>query len=306
MANEYEKDIPWWSGKSIWKIWFDMDCDGMQEYVSYRKSKIDQVLTYYWIPYIHKNDYKQYLKYRIKSIHYPIVNEYLYHVRKQEWYDVSDWDYGKLQDQYNIEVPEKEQTWMDLHVNYDEFLRKEQKHLQSLEKKQNTQENDVIMWMQNMMLQMMKEMKELKNQVWNKNVLLPSQEKNDWWNNQNWSTWSTTESSTNSWEENTIQKTGETWQTLSEDLPIWWTTNWEWDQWLWGTSEREQWAELNWDISDMSDLWLKVRPIDTTWIWEEWSEWWVEWWSETDWTTNWESSESWELDMIENAQKQIW
>lgn len=61
-----------------------------------------------------------------------------------------------------MRVPTAEQTALNLHVNYDEFLQKEAKHNAALNREETVVRDDTILQMQSMMQQMMEEMKELK------------------------------------------------------------------------------------------------------------------------------------------------
>lgn len=54
----------------------------MQEFLARTKykTKIDQVIDFYGVPYCYKNDINKFLKYRIQPRHYPIVHEHFYKV----------------------------------------------------------------------------------------------------------------------------------------------------------------------------------------------------------------------------------
>lgn len=249
-GNPFEQDIPWSNWQSIGKLWFDMECDGMVDYVKkmYKPSKIDQVLNYYWIPFVYKNEYKKYLKYRIEPRHCQIVTDYFSVILRSEWYDTSDFDYGELQKEYNIKVPVAEPTGLELNVNYAEFLEKDRQHREALEKWTNTIQNEQIMSMQSMMKTMMEQMAELQKQIWNPNVLL-SKKNTDDWQQPSWSDsarnaeWTNTTSNETIDQEATLQEDGET--GMIEGDPDWWDdTNTEepiqWD------SERAKWPELIW------------------------------------------------------------
>jgi len=197
----------------VWKLWYDMECDWMVDFVNrtMRKSKIDQVLDFYWIPYIYKNDYKKYLKYRIQEKHRPVVQSHFLIVLRQDWYETDDFDYWVLQKDYCIRVPEAEATGLNLHINYDTFLKKDQEHRAALEKEAVAANNEQIKQMQDFMSSMMQEMKELKSQLgtvqdnkvlnsnnitneWTKETSSNKDEKDWWvasvdWNNSNTTTW---------------------------------------------------------------------------------------------------------------------
>jgi len=241
MGNEFEKEIPWPSWQSIWSIWFDMDCDGMKEYVNklFRPSKIDQVLNFYGIPYIYKNEYKKYLKYRIQPRHYDVVQHYFMSILSQEWYDTSDFNYWKLQDEYNIKIPVAEQTALDLHVNYQEFLQKDKEHREAVLRQQDSVKDEQIQNMQAMMQTMMSEMWELKKLVWQPNVLLSNKNINEWW--------TTTK-------ETPLETTTETRPTEQSE---WWVDSSWWEQ--------DNWSN-KWDW-----LWIAIEPfrIPTDWTWTE-------------------------------------
>lgn len=212
MGNNFETEIPWANGKSVWVVGFDMECDGTRDYVKkmFQPSKIDQVINFYWIPFIYKNEYKRFLKYRIEDRHCWIVNDHFLWVLRSEWYDVSDFDYLTLQHEYCARVPDPEQTWLDLHINYNEFLERDKAHRDSIEKQVDSIKDEQIASMKWMMEQMMIQMQELQKQVWQPNVLLSKEITNDWqqssWSdstrNAEWQPdWQSTNATTTNWAE---------------------------------------------------------------------------------------------------------
>ena len=288
MELEKEVNIGW---KNIWKIWFDMECDWTRDYIKkmYQKSKIDQVLDFYWIPHIYKDEYKRYLRYRIQPRHYDIVNNHFIKVLELEWYDISDFNYWELQEDYNRKVPEAEQTWLDLHIDYDDFIKRDQKHRESIKIESEVQVNEQMLWMQQMMLSMMDEMKQLKSMIWNPNVLLSKENNNAWKTEHSWS--DSTRNAEWDWESTTNNTA---WTTISETV----TTNetkeirwaaWERNWWNNDTNEQGIW-EIEW--IDKWDQWTELREdLWSRWItWTNWPDWptadiWVEitgeWISET-------------------------
>lgn len=153
-------------GTPIGAIEFD-DWDGSQEYQrkKYNPSKIDQVLNYYGIPFIYKDEWRKYLKYRIEPRHYWVVNDYFIPLLKSMWYDVTDRDFGKEQDEYKERVPVAEQTGLDMHIDYDAFLLRDKQHQESLQKENANKQTDQNKEIMNFMQDMMKQMKELWDQV---------------------------------------------------------------------------------------------------------------------------------------------
>lgn len=302
MGNNFETEIPWANGKSVWVVWFDMECDGTREYVKkmFQPSKIDQVINFYWIPYIYKNEYKRFLKYRIQDRHCWIVNDHFLQVLRSEWYDVSDFDYLTLQHEYCARVPNPEQTWLDLHINYDEFLQKDKAHRDSIEKQADSKKDEQIANMQGMMKEMMEQMKVLQAQVWQPNVLLSKEITNDWtkssWSdsttNAEWITdWESTEPITesltkpsmNSWSESwndsnwqrttetiTPQENGEDWKIESENqrqnFELWWS------EWLQQSSNWTQWPEQWGNIATVESDGLWTNPIPFKIWWEIWNQ----------------------------------
>lgn len=262
--NDLEKDIPGSNWQSIWKIWFDMECDWTREYVNkmFKPSKIDQVLNFYGIPFIYKNEYKKYLKYRIQARHYDIVNGYFLTVLRNEWYDVSDFNYWTLQDEYNQRVPVAEHTWLDLHINYDLFLKKDQEHRAAISKESETKKDQQIESMQQMMHQMMKQMEQLQKQTGQTNVLLPNSDNNG----PTTPSWSdSTTNATNNWDQETpLQTDGENGE-IRED----WEQNTGWTEWLQWSSEQTQWTEQLWSQETNWDDWF-TRPPEPFKIW--WGE----------------------------------
>jgi len=271
MTTEFEKEIPWSWWQSIWVIWFDMDCDWTVEYVKkmFKPSKIDQVLTFYGIPFIYKNEYRKYLKYRIQKRHYWIVNDYFTAILASEWYDVSDFDYWKLQDDYNISVPVAEHTWLNMHVNYDDFLKKDAAHREALIRWWETEKDQQIQNMLEMMAEMREEMKLLKNIAWQPNALLSKENTNDW-TSPSWS-----DSTTNAeWNESDVkQQTNEiitpheheeTWLIVEDQTD---SIDWHAEETIQWASKRIEWVELIWSL-----------PTNSSDIWE--SDWWT-WTSET-------------------------
>jgi len=257
-----EKDIPWSNWRSIWKIGFDMECDGTRDYVNkmFRPSKIDQVLNFYGIPHIYKNEYKKYLKYRIQPRHCGIVNDYFLISLRQDWYDVSDFDYKKLQDEYNQRVPEPEQTGLDLHVNYDLFLKKDQEHRAAILKQSDSKKDEQIEDMQKAMQQMQKDMALLIGLVWKPNVLLSKDIPNDW-TSPSWS--DSTRNATNWIEETPPKEDGNTWTTWNES-----TIDSKWSEEIQWTSSWTEWSELIWSEEAIDDGFNKwwIEPFK---IWGE-------------------------------------
>lgn len=273
--GEYEKDIPWAWGKSIGKIWFDMECDGTREYIkSLRPNKIDQVLNFYGIPFIYKNEYKRFLKYRIQERHCWIVNDHFLSVLAQEWYDTSDFDYLTLQKEYIAKVPEAEQTALDLHTNYAEFLEKDKAHRDAVARSAETVKDEQIASMQDMMKKMMEQMEKLQSQVWNPNVLLSKNDTNDWqqpsWSdnesNATWNDWTNPNSQAIALQED--GETGTVEVNKSKDSSwsseIQWTSDWiEWAEliWSWNTSiDLTKWSIWSWT----SENWNSEEPAKTT------------------------------------------
>ena len=258
--NSLERDIPgsWW--KSIGKIWFDMECDWTRDYVNkmFKPSKIDQVLNFYGIPFIYKNEYKKYLKYRIQPRHCWIVNDYFLQVLRQEWYDTSDFDYSKLQEEYNERVPVPEHTWLDLHINYDLFLQKDKEHRDAIAKETDNKKDEQIQTLQTMMQQMMQQMQTLQKQVWDPNVLLSNNDKNDW-TSPSWSD-STTNATWN--QETPLEEDGNSWTTGNEtSINSDWSTEVQW------ASEWVEWSELIWSKeTDWDDwFWTTTEPFKIWW-----------------------------------------
>lgn len=267
--EKFEKDIPWWWWKSIWVIWYDMASDGTREYVKkmFRPDKIDQVLTFYGIPFIYKNEYRRYLKYRIQPRHYQIVQDYFYGVLSLEWYDVSDFNFWELQEEYNQRVPVAEGTWLEFKINYDDFLAKDKQHRDAIEKQNNIQNNEVMQWMLEMMQNMQKQMDMLQSKIWDPKVLLSNSNDNGW-NEPSWSdsTRNATDeqsvesisdlNSTTTWDQETpIQTDGEAWKVNEEEQ--WRMIDREWSKWLQWTSKEAQWIELTWvGWNDHDSFWL--------------------------------------------------
>lgn len=237
MSSAYEQSIPWpWEGGSVGVFGFDMECDGIKEYIwkMYKKTKIDQILEFYGIPHIYKNEWKKYLKYRIKPEHCKYVNEYFKPLLRSEWYDISDWDYSLEQEDYNRRVPYAEQTWLDIKINYEEFLENDKKHRESITNTNSDLMNKQMLEMQSLMQSMMAEMKELKSMAWIPNKFLNSNHKtDDESRNTGWS-----DSTTNAnWEEVALQEDGEDGK-INGSISWWWIKEWwdssiEWiDRWI--------------------------------------------------------------------------
>lgn len=264
-TNEFETAIPWSNWNPIWSILYDMECDGTVDYVKkmFKKSKIDQVLDFYGIPYIYKHEYKKYLKYRIEPRHYQVVTDYFSVILRSEWYDTTDFDFGKLQEEYNIKVPVAEATGLELHVNYADFLERDKQHREALSKWENIEKDEQIWQMQWMMQQMMVQMAELQKQIWNPNVLL-SKENNDDWQQPSWSDsarnaeW-TTDTTNN--QKLTPQDNGEAWMTTEDSS--WWIDSSTSEAIKWDI-QRAEWPELIWsDSVDWSNNWTKPFAIRT-------------------------------------------
>lgn len=272
MGEKMETVVPW-----VGKMWFDMELDWMVDYVKKTTgmSKIDQVLTFYWIPYRYKNNVKAYLKYKPRESHCAIINDYFLslYASGMEWFDdpdfdYSDFDYLKLQKKYNETHPEDEQTGLNLHVNYWDFLDNDKKHNEAIQK-ENTQSvwfeemrvlTDVMKWM-------MDEMKSIKQTI---GLLSPNAIPND----------------------NTSQKIGETWSAL-EESGKWTATSWG----NWGTETTPSWGEWSekiWDDNSNTSTeplteWLSqskaidlIIPNDIDTRLGDWNNWgWVSEWSDT-------------------------
>lgn len=234
-----EEEIKGEDGNSVWVFWFDMDCDWTKEYVNkmYKKSKIDQVLEFYGIPHIYKWEWKKYLKYRIKPEHYKYVNSYFIPLLRSEWYDVSEWDYWLEQEEYNKRVPVAEQTWLNIAINYDNFLENDRKHREAIEKKSDPISNQQILEMQSMMKSMMEEMKELKKIAWSPQTFLNSNNTNNEWNSDGWSD-STTNATNN--EEVTFQEDGKDWE-IDEVISGSDCNGW-WDWWIEWSNTGIEWS----------------------------------------------------------------
>lgn len=264
--EELQQDIPWANWKKIWTLWFDPDCDGNADYIKkmFKPSKIDQVINYYGIPYIYKNEYKKYLKYRIQPRHCQVVTDYFSVILRSEWYDTSDFDFAQLQEEYNRKVPVAEATWLELHINYAEFLEKDRQHRESILKWENSAKDEQIWQMQSMMQQMMIQMEDLKKQIWNPNVLLSKEITNDW-QQPSWSDsgtnaeWNSTDTSNTTTKDTTLQENGETWIT-TEDSSV--RTNTGTSEPIQWNSERTEWSELIWsDTIDSSNNWGTNKPF---------------------------------------------
>lgn len=248
----------------VGKIWLDMECDGTQEFVNrvMRKSKIDQVIDFYWIPYTKKNDWRTYLKYRIQERHCHIVNDHFLSLFRAESSEESNgFDFGKLQAEYIAAHPTAEHTGINMHVNYEMFKEKDQEHREALQKNGQstitTDEAQSIMWAMKMM---MKEMSDIKNYVGSLSPNIPV-------NNDNWK-------ETNAPTE--VSKTGE----ITNEVTNWDATssgNWG-SEWTvgWGeqstengindTNTESKLDSLNWwgsdstinTMSNDTDLWLSA------------------------------------------------
>ena len=281
--GEFEKEIPWSWGKSIGTIWFDMDCDGTVDYVKkmFKPSKIDQVINFYGIPYVYKNEYKKYLKYRIQARHYWVVNDYFSVILRSEWYDTSDFDFWKLQDEYNMKVPVAEATWLDLHINYNDFLEKDRAHREALEKWNESKKDEQIWQMQSMMQKMMEQMEQLQKQVWQPNVLLSKENNNDW-QQPSWSDNGTNATNTiEPTEETTLQEDGENW--INKENSTWWD-DWHPKEMVQWDGERTQWTELIWGDGITNNWWdwLGWGNTEPFKIWNE---------TKTTTTTEWEKKD---------------
>lgn len=113
------------------------------------KSKIDQVIDFYWVPYCYKNNINQFLKYWVQPRHYPIVHDHFYMVLKSTWYWVEDFDYGKLQEDFTSR--QLKWPWLDFKMKIENFSKQEEKQVENVN-------SDTMILMQ----EMMKEIQELK------------------------------------------------------------------------------------------------------------------------------------------------
>jgi len=268
--EKFEQEIPWSGGRSIGVIGHDMDCDGTREYVKkmLKPDKIDQVMNFYGIPFIYKNEYKRFLKYRIQPRHYQVVQDHFYYQLQQEWYDVSDFEYGKLQEEYNIRVPVAEQTWLDLHINYDSFLEKDKAHRDAITKSNEKNNDDALTNMVTMMQQMQQQMQELQKKIGDPTVLLSKQDTNGW-NEPSW------DDSTRNVTNTTADKTA----TSHEDEKDWdvgteRTSNSDWSERVGWPIPGAEWPELTRSETDkmsdsVSDGLINSWTKDLFVVWDE-------------------------------------
>lgn len=111
------------------------------------------MIDFYGVPYCYKNDIKQFLRYRVEPRHYPVVHEHFYHVLKSTGYSVDEFDYGKMQEEYNAKN-EGVSPGLDIKINLQEFSTK-----------QEASQKPVDLSIIEQMRSMLDEIKELKEQV---------------------------------------------------------------------------------------------------------------------------------------------
>lgn len=259
MTDKVEYEVSW-----VGKLWYDMELDGMKSFVTrnINRSKIDQLLDFYWIPYIYKNEYKRYLKYRIQERHRPVVQDYFERVLASEWYDhdyISSRKFWEIQMEYIKNNPDPEQTWLDIKVNYNAFMQKEQ---ESKEAKSMSQYMTKEEWqnMMVMMADMMKEMKSITKTIWSLSPTIIDNGNTNWTSASQLSSWSTQ------------QNEKQTWAFATEVL---WQSSDSWGSW--GTMEH---APSETDPNDWWDGWIshntfepiKIDGDELKWL-SEWSDW---------------------------------
>lgn len=273
------------------KMWYDMDSDGMSDFIksTVRKSKIDQVLDFYGIPHKDKNNYKKYLKFKIQERHRGVVQSYfLGFLQRESPEDVVWFDFGKLQKQYIEEHPEDEHTGLNIKVQYEKFLEKDKEHQDALIKKneQSTSQEKINTMMMDVMSQMMTEMKSIKSTIW---ALTPYLPKPNEWNNdketnaqtQSWEAWAPVDQS-NKWD--SIDEWGAGWPAWSSwgggstwedpispgvDSPIESAEDTGPIAWIWGWEWSDDWLGLDADSAASllipDDIWDRVKAAKHKW-----------------------------------------
>lgn len=269
MTNQIEQTVPW-----VWKIWYDMDLDGMQEFVAknQNKSKIDQVIDFYGIPYIYKNEYRRFLKHRIQERHRPVVQDHFDSVLAMEWYDEEyrkRWSYGELQTEYNRNNPDPEQMWLKAEVDYNKFKEKE---LESQEAKGMEWYMTKKEW-ENMMVMMSQMMQEMNNLTKTIGHLSPNTDSKDDWNKQ-------TNNQSNDWESTedvwwpTSQNKGKVGSFASEMLGA--NSDSWWDQWTDWINKQEKDSNNIWN-EDVSWWAAPIKIPENLREQIQWDEWWELW-----------------------------
>ena len=158
MKDEQTIDLGW--GKAA-IMGFD-ESDGTQEFLlrTKYKSKIDQVIEFYGVPYCWKNDINKFMRYQVQPRHYSIVHDHFYEVLKSTWYGVEDFDYAKMQDDYN-ERNSGKPIGLDIKVNIEAFTKALPKEHQAWGGETTPESSQII----DQMAEMMAEMKELKKHI---------------------------------------------------------------------------------------------------------------------------------------------